>query len=185
MQVQSAVEMAWPVETQWGTFVFEQGGSIEIVVVESSLERFHGQIPYRAEVLTTVPVKFSGELNGEYSGETEVATGTLTGALDEDVAIPLGEDQVVLEAGSSLQAEVADSALDTVTMKAESKYIRQGTELLQGSIPEAVYHAQSGLVDGSGDLTLLTTLEKSPRTENGSTCFSRGVPSVSEWRPQR
>ena len=46
-------------------------------------ERFHGQIPYSAEVQSSVPVKFSGELNGEYSGETELATGTLTGALDE------------------------------------------------------------------------------------------------------
>lgn len=154
------ISTPWPFTTSWGNLSFTEGGTLTASIVDSELEQFTGNIPYTAEVTAGQGIAFSGAIDGTYSGESNAVTGTIDGTLDADVSLPMGTDSVNILADTSVTAQITDNTFETANLNLHGQYVREGTPLLEGTIPDAVYTSATGEVDFDGELTLIAPIEQ-------------------------
>ena len=156
----TAISEDWPLPATWGEVTFTTGGEISVTVAENDITQVSGLFPFTAEIAAgQAPLQLSGEISGEYDRDAEILSGSLEATLDSDLPIPVGGDQLLVLAGSTVRAEVSEGTLSTLGLDVDARYDREGAPFLEGSITNGTYAVDTGMLGFTGDLTLLQPVE--------------------------
>ena len=166
--VMAGVVEDWPISAEWGEITFTNGGSVTVSIEKNELDVFEVHVPFDASFNAGPGVKISGQVDGSYDSESKKYSGSVDAKLAEnvDITFAAGDKITLVAEETTARAEVAENALDNVTMGLKAQYFdKEGTHLLDGTISDAMYQVKDSKLSFKGELTLMQPIEK--QTDDG------------------
>ena len=166
--VMAGVVEDWPISAEWGEITFTNGGSVTVSIEKNELDVFEVHVPFDASFNAGPGVKISGQVDGSYDSESKKYSGSVDAKLAEnvDITFAAGDKITLVAEETTARAEVAENALDNVTMGLKAQYFdKEGTHLLDGTISDAMYQVKDSKLSFKGELTLMQLIEK--QTDDG------------------
>ncbi len=144
----------WPVPVTWGTFAFQKGGEVEVVVTPQGLQDLSGRLAFQAVIDASRPLHVGGEYMGRFTRDGGL-DGGISGVLEESLHVAAGPDEIVLEEGATVGAPIAGGALEALRVEARATYHRAGTPFLEGRVTDARYGIKEQALGFVAQLELL------------------------------
>ncbi len=136
-----------------------QGSTATANVSENALQNITGTLNFRINEPAGDELA-TGSVAGEYKVAEKSFSGTATGTLSKDIVKDVDGGQLKLLAGSTITANIANNAIDTITGDLNGSYCDEQGELLRGNL-KGTYTLAAGEFTGTGTVTLQRDIEKS------------------------